>query len=134
MRRKPLDSRWILRLQPWVSVSVFRPGRRPSPPHLSTHPPTDRVQRSGRSTAPHQSPPLSPSSCPIRSQNAWSRTRRGGALHGCHVTLTSSTWSSVLGSTRTCCVWLELNTWPGLKGSSRGMGRALCCCSLLPTE
>lgn len=62
MRRKPLDSRWILRLQPWVSVSVFRPGRRPSPPppkHPPTHPPIE--SRDQDAPPPHtRAPPCPP--------------------------------------------------------------------------
>lgn len=44
----------------------------------------------------------------------------------CHVTLTSRTWSSLLGMTRICMPVLLLKTWPGEKGWSRGMGRPLC--------
>lgn len=44
----------------------------------------------------------------------------------CHVTLTSRTWSSLLGMTRICIPVLLLKTWPGEKGWSRGMGRPLC--------
>lgn len=51
-----------------------------------------------------------------------------------HVALTSMMWSSVAGSTRTCCMWLWLNTSPGPNESSRGMAIPFCWCSLLPTE
>lgn len=49
-----------------------------------------------------------------------------------HVTLTSRTWSSLLGMTRTCVPALELKAWPGGSARSRGMGRPLC--SLLAAE
>lgn len=51
-----------------------------------------------------------------------------------HVALTSMMWSSLAGSTRTCCMWLWLNTSPGPNESSRGMAIPFCWCSLLPTE
>lgn len=43
-----------------------------------------------------------------------------------HVTLTSRTWSSLLGTTRTCMALLELQTWPGGSACSRGIGKPLC--------
>lgn len=51
-----------------------------------------------------------------------------------HVALTSMMWSSVVGSTRTCCMWLWLNTSPGPNESNRGMAIPFCWWSLLPTE
>lgn len=67
---------------------------------------------------------------------AWVQFDKEGACsgHQGHVALTSMMWSSVAGSTRTCCVWMWLNTCPGLKGSRRGMATPLCCWSPLPTE
>lgn len=43
-------------------------------------------------------------------------------------------WSSVAGSTRTCCMWLWLKTSPGLNESNRGMAIPFCWWSLLPAE
>lgn len=63
----------------------------------------------------------------VCSQRAWAcRPRRG------HVTLTSRTWSSLLGMTRTCVPAPELKTWPGGSACRRGMGKPWC--SLLLAE
>lgn len=48
-----------------------------------------------------------------------------------HVTLTSRTWSFLLGMTRTCVPALELKAWPGAV-LGVGIGRPLC--SLLAAE
>lgn len=48
------------------------------------------------------------------------------------MTLTSRTWSSLLGMTRTCMPVLELKTCPGGSACSRGIGKPLC--SLLAAE
>lgn len=58
----------------------------------------------------------------------------GWSCYQGHVALTSMMWSSVEGSTRTCCMLLWLNTCPGLKGSRRGIATPFCCWSPLPTE
>lgn len=63
-------------------------------------------------------------------QRSWAQSyKKGGGRsgHQGHVALTSMMWSSVEGSTRTCCVLLWLNTCPGLKGSSLGMATPFCC-------
>lgn len=56
---------------------------------------------------------------------------RVNGRHG-HVTLTSRTWSSLLGMTRICMPVLELKTWPGGSACSRGIGKPLS--SLLAAE